>query len=247
MTHTHPHSTIAVIQARMTSERLPGKVLHQLGGRPVLAWVVRAAQESGVFDHVVVATSTDSTDDVVADVAAPMGVQVVRGSLGDVLSRFAIALDTLNPDVVVRLTADCPLLDPAIIRLAVSAFDPDELDYLSTTLVRTLPRGLDVEVCSAEALRRAVDHATGVDRVHVTSYLYRQPGRFRVAGLTFEPRGDHYRATLDTVEDARMLEATVAALGDAPPAFATLVEYLDDNPEIASLNQSVQQKPIEAG
>lgn len=247
MLSTPQHKTIGVIQARMTSQRLPGKVLRLLGGRPVLSWVVRAAQESGVFEDVVVATSTDPTDDVVAEAAATMEVQVVRGSLDDVLDRFALVLDAFNPDAVVRLTADCPLLDPAVIRLATNAFDPTELDYLSTTVIRTLPRGLDVEVCSSEALRLAATHATGVDRIHVTSHLYREVGKFRVAGLVFASRGERFRVTLDTPEDAELLDATVAHMGDEAPSYSSLIRFLDGHPEISSLNHQIQQKPIEAG
>lgn len=239
--------TIAVIQARMTSERLPGKVLRPLGGRSVLGWVVRAAQESGAVDEVVVATSTDSTDDEIDEAATAMGAKVVRGPMDDVLERFVMAIELFEPDSVVRLTADNPLLDPAIVRLATRAFHPADLDYLSTGRVRTLPLGLGVEVCSAAALMSVSEVATGADRVHVTSYLYREPGRFRIAGLVLEPRGDQYRLTMDTPEDAALLEALTDHLGDSTHAFADLIDFLDRHPEIALLNQGVKQKSLEEG
>lgn len=238
---------IAVVQARMTSTRLPGKVLRDLGGSPVLAWVVRAAQESGALDSVVVATSVDSSDDPVAEAALAMGAEVIRGPLDDVLSRFMMAVDAFKPKSIVRLTADCPLLDPSVIRLAMRAFDPIELDYLSTSIERTLPRGLDVEICSVEALRNAAEHATGADRSHVTSYLYRQPGRFRVAGLVFEPRAGQYRITLDTSEDAAAIEAIVAHIGDRAPSWREVVGLLETRPDVVALNALVEQKPLEDG
>ena len=241
------HTTIGVIQARMTSERLPGKVLRDLGGRPVLAWVVRAAQESDVLDDVVVATSTDPTDDAVVTAARDMGARVVRGPMDDVLSRFAMAIDAFSPDALVRLTGDNPLVDPAIIRMVTRAFDPASLDYLSTSRVRTLPLGLDVEICSSKALLVAAVQAAGADRAHVTSYLYRESGRFRTAGIMFESRGVEYRLTLDTREDAQVIEAVVAHLGDAPPSVDTLIRFLDEHPEVAFANQSIRQKALNDG
>ena len=145
----------AVIQARAGSSRLPGKVLLDLGGRPVLSWVVRAAQEAAEVDEVVIATSDRDLDDPVEEAARELGVACVRGSEDDVLSRFVLALDTHPADAVVRLTADCPLLDPGLIDAVVALWRAvPERDYVSTVLVRTLPRGLDVEVVKAEALRR---------------------------------------------------------------------------------------------
>jgi spore coat polysaccharide biosynthesis protein SpsF len=211
----------------------------------VLGWVVRAARESGAFDEVVVATSTDPTDDVLEDAAIEMGARVVRGPLDDVLSRFVMAIEELQPDAIARLTADNPLVDPAVIRLAVRAFDPVDLDYLSTGRIRSLPLGLDVEVCSSKALLVAGDRATGVDREHVTSYLYALPGRFRVAGLVIEPSSDRYRLTLDTPEDAALLDAVVAHTGDNTLSVAAIIEFLDDNPQVASLNRMVRQKSID--
>lgn len=247
-TEAHPVShAIAVIQARMTSTRLPGKVLRDLGGTPVLGWVVRAARDSGVLDRVVVATSVDGTDDVVADAARALGADVIRGPLDDVLDRFILAVDAFAPEAVVRLTADCPLLDPAIIAMVVRAFDPKDLDYMSTGIERSLPRGLDVEVCSAEALRVAAAHATGADRSHVTSYLYREPSRFRVAGLVFEPRAGHHRVTLDTVEDAAVIDAIVDEIGNRAPSWHEVIALLDRRPDIVAFNAHVEQKPLDDG
>lgn len=238
-----------VIQARAGSARLPGKVLYPLLGRPVLGWTVRAAQASGVLDEVVVATSVLPEDDIVAALGLDLGATVVRGSQDDVLARFLVVLDERAPDVVVRLTADCPLLDPALIRLAVRTFlaADGSLDYLSTVLDRSLPRGLDVEVVSAAALRRVAAHAQGADRAHVTSAIYGAPTDYAVAGLTFRPGAQDLRVTLDTADDLRLLEAVVAELGDRPPGWREVVELLRRRPELTDLNAHVRQKTLDEG
>lgn len=238
---------MAVIQARMSSSRLPGKVLMPLGGRPVLSWVIRAATESRTVQAVVVATSTDPSDDPVVEHAEAAGARVVRGPLEDVLSRFLLVMDLFEPGVIVRLTADCPLLDPALIDAAVFAFDDQELDYLSTTLHRSLPRGLDVEVVSTAALRRTGSEAVGADRSHVTSHIHSNPNQFRVGGISFTPSGDEFRLTLDTPDDYTALEAVVAILGDRPPSWAELIRILRSTPAIPAINAHIRQKAIELG
>lgn len=241
-------TTIAVIQARLSSTRLPGKVLRDLGGRSVLSWVIRAAREAGNIDEVIVATSTDPSDDALEQAAGQQGVEVSRGPLDDVLTRFLNAIEG-RPDAtaIVRLTADCPLLDPTVIRACVAAFDPSSVDHLSTINPRSLPRGLDVEVVSAGALRALDRHATGSDRAHVTSALYRPPGRYRLAGLTFDPRADDLRITLDTSDDAALLDGIVAITGDRPVPWRDLVTLLRARPDLVALNAHVEQKPVEAG
>jgi spore coat polysaccharide biosynthesis protein SpsF len=246
---TKPYTVTAVIQARMGSSRLPGKVLRPLAGRPVLSWVVRAAEASGSVDQVVVATSTANEDDEVVKLCAELGVPCVRGPEEDVLSRFLVTLDEYPADAVVRLTSDCPLLDPAVIAQTVNAFraGAGHMDYLSTTIVRCLPRGLDVEVASADALRKVSKHATGYDRVHVTSALYNNPHRYRIAGLLFVPHAEDLRITLDTPEDANLLDALVEEIGDRPPAWRVLVAMLRTRPDLVELNASVQQKALHEG
>lgn len=240
--------SVSVIQARMGSTRFPGKVLFALGDRSILAWVVRAAFAAEATDRVVVATTSGSADDFVSAEASALGATVVRGDEEDVLSRFLLATEgEADASRVVRLTADCPLLDPQLIRACSQVFEALDVDYFSTTARRSLPRGLDVEVASVGALRRAGREAAGVDRTHVTSYLYREPGRFRVAGLTFSPPADDLRVTLDTVEDAAAIEAIVEELGDRPPSWREVVDLLRRRPDIVALNNGVRQKDLDEG
>ena len=239
---------IAVIQARAGSTRLPAKVVADLGGRPVLEWVVRAARAASRVDEVVVATSTLAEDDMVADLALSLGVAVVRGSEDDVLSRFVAALDAHPADALVRLTADCPLLDPTLIDAIAGAWAAAPThDYISTVLVRSLPRGMDVELVTAQALRAVDRMATGHDRVHVTSAVYADPTAYRLLGLCVTPPANDLRVTLDTPADLVLLRALVAELPDAPPAWRDVVALLRARPDLVAINAGVEQKPLEAG
>lgn|GEM_PF-222319 len=243
-----PQRLLAVVQARTSSNRLPGKVLLPLGEETVLGRVVRAVRASEAVDEVVVATSTSGDDDAVVAECERLGVAHVRGSLDDVLSRFLVALDAHPADAVVRVTADCPLLDPALLRTVTQVWrGVPGLDYLSTALVRTLPRGLDVEVVAAGALRAVAAVATGHDRVHVTSYVYAHPEAHRLLGLTFAPAAGDLRVTLDTPQDWELVQAVAAAFGPRQPGARELVLWLRAHPEVTALNADVQQKSLEQG
>ena len=237
--------TLGIVQARMGSGRLPGKVLRRPGRHTVLARVVRAARDSGVLDDLVVATTAEPADDAVAAECRAIGVDCHRGPVDDVLTRFIGVLDARPADAVMRFTADCPLLDPEIIATAARAFAavPD-LDYLSTSIARTLPRGLDAEIARSRALRAADRLATDHHRVHVTSYLYGNPDTFRVLGLTLQPDLSHLRLTLDTADDWRLITAIVEHFGDAPLPVRVLADWLADRPELCQLNAHVRQKAL---
>jgi spore coat polysaccharide biosynthesis protein SpsF len=241
---------IAVVQARAGSTRLPRKVLRDLGGRPVLAWVVGAAQNSGVCEEVVVATTTDAADDEVASLAAGLGARVVRGPVDDVLSRFLLAADAVDarPGAgIVRLTSDCPLLDPSVVAMCASAFVPRRVDYVTTDHEHTVAHGFDVEVVSVDALRRLDSVATGADRSHVTSYIASHPGEFRIASVAFDPPCTDLRVTLDEPADAALLDAIVAELGDDATNWRAVVALLRARPDLVALNAHVGIKPIAAG
>lgn len=239
---------VAVVQARLRSSRLPGKVLTDLGGTPVLDWVVRAARSATQLDGVVVATSTDPSDDALAGHAGRLGLPVVRGPLDDVLSRYLKAVHEHPCDAVVRLTADCPLLDPALVDLVAATWRSDPTwDYVATTLHRTLPRGLDVELVRGDALESLDAVALGHHRQHVTSLLYTQPHGRRLLGLSVAPPADDLRVTLDTTEDLDMLRELVARTGNRVVGWQQLVQLLRADPELAARNSTVVQKPLEAG
>lgn len=239
---------VAIIQARMGSTRLSGKVLTPLAGRPVLGWVTRALTACEEVDEIVVATTTERGDDPLEAFAAQDGIQCVRGSETDVLSRFLLALEMTPADAVVRITADCPLIDPSLVDLVVAAWRSDpSWDYVATTLQRSLPRGLDVELVSAATLRVLDEAAVGFHRQHVTSLLYSEPAGRRLLGLSVAPPAHDLRVTLDTSEDLALLQAVTDALGDRIVGWAELIAFLRSRPDIVRLNAAVEQKPVEAG
>lgn len=241
---------LGVIQARMSSTRLPGKVLLELpgDGETVLSRVVRAARAAEGLDDLVVATTTEAGDDSIAARCKELDVPVHRGAVDDVLSRFLGALVSRPADAVLRITADCPLLHPGTITTATAAFRAVEgLDYLSTGLVRTLPRGMDVEIASATALREADRQAKAHHRVHVTSYIYSHPQRFRLLGLDFVPDLGDLRVTLDTPEDWAVVRHLVEAFGRDQPSPDVVGAWLAAHPEIAALNADIRQKALDEG
>ncbi|MFI6733621.1 cytidylyltransferase domain-containing protein [Nonomuraea sp. NPDC050451] len=237
---------VGIVQARMGSTRLPGKVLRELGGRSVLEWVVRAAREAGTLDELVVATTTEQADDAVVAECRRLGVSWHRGPVDDVLTRFMEALAGRRWDAMMRFTADCPLLDPAVIREAALVFRAVRgLDYLSTALTRTLPRGLDVEIVSRSALERADAEAADFHRTHVTSFVYSHPDDARLLGLAYQPVAGDLRVTLDTEDDWRLISRVVDGLGDRCVPFGTLVSWLRERPEVCGLNAHVRQKELQ--
>jgi spore coat polysaccharide biosynthesis protein SpsF len=245
--------TVAIIQARMGSARLPGKVLRELGGRTVLAQVVRRVARCTLLDAVIVATSTAQADDAVAREAQARGARVFRGSEDDVLARYHGAALEAGADNIVRVTADCPLFDPEVLRQMLAAFlakrasaQGSALLYLSNTLGRrTFPRGLDAEIFTMDALAAA--HASAREpweREHVTPYMYGHPERFRLEGFQQAVDCSSHRWTLDTEEDWALIRALYEALGAGGRDFTTeeVLGYLAGHPELVALNAHVEQK-----
>lgn len=244
-------NTVAIIQARMRSTRLPGKVMRSLAGTTVLGHVIRRVRSCALVDAIVVATSTSAADDVIAAESAAHGAAVYRGSEDDVLARCHGAAIEAHAACVVRVTSDCPLIDPQVLCRMVAIFrernEPAAtLDYLSNTLgQRTFPRGLDVEVFTLEALSRAHSLAEDPwDREHVTPYIYAHPGLFRLETLRQATDQSPHRWTLDTEEDWALIQAIYAGLGAGGALFSTqdVIDFLRERPELCALNANVAQK-----
>jgi len=207
-------STLCVVQARTGSTRLPGKVLQDLGGRPLLRFMLDRLADLHV-DELVVATSTLDRDDAVVDIASDAGRQVVRGSETDVLDRFASALATHPADHVIRLTADCPLADPVLVEAVLARHLDRGADYTSNVFPRTFPRGLDCEVMTAGALRSAHAEATDpAEREHVTPFFYRRPERFALANMRNDAPLGREGWTVDTADDLEFVRGLVARMDD---------------------------------
>ena len=217
---------LVVVQARTGSTRFPGKVLAEIGDRPMLELMLdRLAPLTQSGATVVVATTGLARDDAVAELATRSGTPVVRGDEADVLARFTAALEAFPADDVVRLTADCPLIDPQIVTDVIAAHHDTRADYTSNTLVRTFPDGLDVEVFRADVLRRAANEATdATEREHVTPYVYRRPRTFGIAQVTNPLALGNERWTVDHREDLEIVRAAVASVDD--PTRASWSEFL---------------------
>ena len=206
----------------MSSTRLPGKVLAEVAGMPMLGRQVERLRRSARLDELVVATSDQASDDAVADYAARLDLTVVRGPLDDVLGRFGLALEAFpEAAVVVRMTADCPLTDWRVLDAVIEHPAATKADFASNTPpVRTYPHGLDIEVMTAAALRTALfEAADPYEREHVTPFLYRNPKRFRIESLSQTPSLAHLRWTVDHPEDLDFVRHVYGALYAENPDF----------------------------
>jgi len=208
---------VVAVQARTGSTRLPGKVLAELAGRPMLRFQLDRLLRLPC-DHLVVATSDLPGDDPVADLATAAGVDVVRGPEDDVLARYRRVIDTFAANTVVRLTGDCPFTDPDIVSDAIALHEESGADYTSNVHPRSFPHGLDVEIASTAALIAADAEAEDpYEREHVMPFLYRRPKRFRLANLHSGADLGDLRWTVDTADDMERVRR-IASLVDDPVA-----------------------------
>jgi spore coat polysaccharide biosynthesis protein SpsF len=235
---------VAVVQARMGSQRLPGKVLADVGGRSMLARVVRRTRRAESVDEVVVATTSSAADDAIAAECGRIDVAVFRGEEADVLDRFHQAAVFHAAAVVVRVTADCPFIDPAVIDLVLARQRALAADYASNTLRRTFPRGLDTEVMAAEALARAWREARSPhQREHVTPYLYENPSLFRLCSVENDEDLSAHRWTVDTREDLALARALYERVGaDDTVGWRRFAEVVAAEPGLPAINRAVAQK-----
>lgn len=239
-------SATAIVQARMGSTRLPGKVLSDLAGRPVLAWVIDRLSQATSLSSVVVATTTLPEDDSIVEVCRAWGAPVFRGSQHDVLDRYCQASRMYPSDVVVRVTADCPLIDPSIVDRAVGELlAPPRADYASNVAdPRTFPRGLDVEAFTAAALEEAWRRDNSSWREHVTPFIYRNPELFNLRAVVSEHDLSMYRWTVDTQADLEAVRALVEVVPDPNANWLEYAAAIRRRPHLANINNSVTQKPV---
>jgi spore coat polysaccharide biosynthesis protein SpsF len=240
---------VAILQARMQSTRLPGKVLLDLAGRTMLARVVRRVRRASGIDQLVVATSVASADDPIVAECRRLGVAWFRGSEPDVLDRYYQAAAAHQAEVVVRVTADCPLIDPGETGRVIRAFVEGEPDYASNILRRTYPRGLDTEVMSAATLARAWREADQpYQRAHVTPYVYQHPESFRLLSLTGEPDRSVHRWTVDSADDLELVRAVYRRMeGEDGFSWHEVLGLLHAEPWLAELNRHVRHKQLVEG
>jgi spore coat polysaccharide biosynthesis protein SpsF len=242
---------VCIIQARMGSTRLPGKVLADIAGQSMLGRVVERVRRSHLIDDVVVATSVLAEDDLLADECRRLEVPVFRGHASDVLDRFHAAAVTSRADVIVRVTADCPLIDAGLIDAVLGAFHAHGVDHagLLTGVGWAYPRGLDNESFSMAALERARREATAThDRAHVTTFLYGQPGVFCLLALRPATDLGYHRWTVDTADDLTFVRAVYQRLGaDGGFDWREVWRQVTHEPRLAELNRQVRHKALVEG
>lgn len=208
---------IALIQARLSSQRLPGKILMPLAGQPILLWLVEALGHAAQLDAVAIATSTDSSDDATARFAGERGVSCYRGSLDDVAERLLLAGEACRADAVVRISGDSPLLDPQIVDRAVALFRERPVHIVTNVRPRSFPKGQSVEVIALDALRTAVSGMTQAsEREHVTPHLYAHPQTYAMRTFSADPPRPEVQLSVDDLADYTRAQAIIAML-PAPP------------------------------
>lgn len=238
---------VAIIQARLGSIRLPGKVLKPVLGQPMLARQIERVKRAQTLDQIIVATTTNPADSPITQLTDHLGISSFRGSETDVLDRFYQAAKKFRADIIVRLTGDCPVIDPAVIDMTVTAFHRQPADYVSNVHRRSFPRGMDVEVVNFKALKLAWRQAkSNYDREHVTAYIYARPKRFKLKTILAPAplRRPELRLTVDEPADLKLIRQIYHRLYPRKPNFnlQDIITFLDQHPKLTTINQAVTQK-----
>ncbi|OES46060.1 cytidylyltransferase domain-containing protein [Domibacillus iocasae] len=239
----------AIIQARMGSTRLPGKILKKVNGKTLLEYQIERVRQAKTIDQVIIATTVKDGDQPIVDFCQEKGISYYRGSEQDVLARYVETARKYSAEVIVRLTSDCPIIDPQVIDQTVGHFlvQRESIDYVSNTIKRTFPRGMDTEVFAFQALQRAHQEAIlERDREHVTAYIYTNPDLFRIQGIENKNDYSHYRWTVDTEEDFELISLIIDKLYSPDQFFylENVIALLDKHPEWSKINAHIEQKKL---
>jgi len=235
---------VAIIQARMGSTRLPGKVMKPILGKPVILWVLERVSLSNLINEIVVAIPSGRENDVIVDTIKEYDDKIIisRGSEDDVLDRYYNAAVQTNADVIVRITSDCPLIDPVVVNHIVKQFLNNDCDYCSNNLKRTYPIGLDTEVFSFDALAKAWGEAKNdYEREHVTPYIKENPDKFKLLNVSNDVDLSHLRWTLDTKEDFEFIKVIYERIYPKKHMFfmKDILDLLQKEPELIKINKHI--------
>jgi spore coat polysaccharide biosynthesis protein SpsF len=238
---------VATIEARMTSSRLPGKVLMPVLDKPILAYLIERLQAVSSLDAIILATTTNAADDPLAELARKMDVGVFRGSEDDVMARVVGAAESAGASVIVEITGDCPIIDPELVEQSIRTFMANEADYVSNIVVRSYPDGMDVQVFSLETLRKAADQTDDpLDREHVSRFIWRHPEMYSLLHMVAPPsrHAPDIGLTLDEAADYELIKKIIEHFGPANALFGCgdILEFLRDNPNLVEINQAVLRK-----
>lgn len=237
----------AIIEARMGSSRLPGKIMLPLGGVPALGRLVERLRHCPELDEIIVATTTTPSDLVIAEFAKEIGAKFYRGSETDVLERVYLAAKNHDLDVIVEVTSDCPLADPKLISRGIQIFKDGGYDYVANTLERTFPIGMDIQVFKTKCLEEIHLHSNDpVHREHVSIGIYENPQKYKLQNYA-DPNGfnlSQRRLTLDTSNDYLVIKHIFETLYPQNSVFSyeDMAEYMTKNPDIFKTNENIKQK-----
>lgn len=241
--------TVIIHQARMSSTRLPGKVMLEILGKPLLAHSLERLSKVRLANKVIVATSTNPKDDTIEEFCKDFGVEVFRGSEENVLDRFYFAAKKFSSDHIVRTTADCPIIDPKIVEDVISLYftEGQDYDYASNFIKRSYPLGMSAECFSKEGLETVYRKASqDYEKSHVTPYFYLHPEEFHLASLESPVDLSLQRWTVDTPEDFEFVKNIISSLQERedPYSMGTVLKILDENPEWLNINRHIRQKEL---
>lgn len=240
---------IVIVQARMGSTRLPGKILMEVLSKPLLSYEIERLRRLSIADEIIIATTDNPNDVPVVEFCHHEQVPLYRGSEDDVLERYFCAAKAFNADVVVRISGDCPLIDHRIVASVIQHYLDcyPKYSYVSNTIERTYPRGLDVEVFSFDALKKAAKEAVlPLEREHVTPFIYMHPDRFSLGSVVHDPDLSQHRWTVDMPEDFELISKIITALYPTKQDFSMedVLALLKQHSEWPIINAHIQQKPL---
>lgn len=245
----HNPKIYAFVQARMGSSRFPGKILEMINHLPMYYWVVSRLEQVLLIDKVVVLTSDQDQESALIDDCKRRKVEYFQGDEKDVLSRYyEAALHYQKPDVILRITSDCPLIDIRLISEMIELFSSSRADYMSNFVHRRYPRGLDCEIMTFNALERAYKQASkAYQREHVTPYIYENPHEFRVKSFENVKDESQYRLTVDTRDDLELIRSLVKLASHHNDLFdyKKILQILKEHPYLIEINQHIKQKPVQ--
>ena len=240
---------LIIVQARMTSSRLPGKVLKEVLGKSLLEYQIERLKRVNLADETIIATTTNETDQPIIQLCKKLSIKYFRGSEDDVLSRYYNTAKQYRGDIIVRITSDCPLIDSQVINEIIKFYleHQGKYDYISNTLIRSYPRGMDTEIFSFQALKEAfLEAKTKPEREHVTPFIHRQPDRYNLASVCYSQDQSQYRWTVDTMEDFELIKKILEALYPSKNDFSMedCLQLLVEHPDWVEINKHIEQKKI---
>lgn len=232
-----------IIQARMGSSRLPGKVLMKLNENcSTLDFVLNQLSFSTLIDKIIIATTNLVQDDIIEQTAKNLGIECFRGNSDDVLDRYYNCAKKFQMDNIVRITSDCPLIDPGIVDEVISKYKSGNYDYFTNTLIRTYPIGTDVEIFSFEILEKTWQNATlPSEREHVTPFIRNKKMNFRVGNLENKKKLDHVRWTLDRQEDLDLIREIISKINKKPILMNDILNLFSAEPQLIKINENISQ------